>query len=212
MLDAKDASALTTWLTQRSYQISPSLAEGVRPYVEKGWKYVAVRLVPEAAGGRLGGSLDPLWVTFPTSEPVYPMRLSATARRPQTVRLFLLGKHRMTRTDALSSKVPSQVRFAGRVGPQDNPALAPLLGNGAYLTELASYVPQPAALTEDFRFSAASDDAPYRRVLYRNELITVLGVPVAPAGTVLAVVLAAGVLALVLRRRRRRPAPVPPGA
>ncbi|WP_176611458.1 DUF2330 domain-containing protein [Actinomadura sp. WMMB 499] len=199
-LDASAPDALTGWLTDNGYRLSPDLEDALGPYVEQGWKYVAVKLRPDS-GEALTGELAPLRVSFSSAELVYPMRLSRLADDPQRLHLYVLGDHRVEQTTGPSMRLA----FAGRVTPEqvDSPRLRRFLGDGLFMTELTDARIDPEEIDDDYRFTA-TDDEPYRQVIHRQEVVRFLGMP---AGWL--IVFAAGALtvalgiALLVRRRTR---------
>jgi hypothetical protein len=208
-LSATDPRALGDWLAGNGFRLPERLADGLRPYVEQRWEYVAVRLAPDgtAAPGRvaLGGTLDPLHITFASDRLVYPMRLSRLARVPQSLRLYVLAEHRVRTASAIGGDEPEPL-FAGRLkaGDQD-PAVRALMGGTAYLTALDQRFPVPSRIDGDHELVTAPKDTPYRRVEYTDKLLTVGGVPVwLPAVLGGALVVVAAVV--LVTRRVRRPA------
>ncbi|RSS82270.1 DUF2330 domain-containing protein [Streptomyces sp. WAC06614] len=204
-LTATDPDALRTWLRGNGFELSDGLAAELRPYVDQKWEYVAVRLAPRQQGRVLRGTLDPLLIRFASDRLVYPMRLSRAARTPQSLSLYVLADHRMEPRSAIGGRAP-EVTFAG---PVDPPAfLAGLTGgHRTFLTAIDQSFPRPDRIDGDHELRATAADTPYRRVIYRDELLT-LGETGIPAWllTVGAALLAAGgaVAALLVRRRRRR--------
>ncbi|UQW99740.1 DUF2330 domain-containing protein [Streptomyces sp. RerS4] len=201
-LTATDPDALRTWLEDNGFRLPDRLAVELRPYVDSGWEYVAVRLAPREPGRPLRGELDPLRIRFDSDRLVYPMRLSRLARTPQSLGLFVLADHRMEPRSAIGGNRP-EVTFAGSLTTDG--ALADLTGGPrrVFLTAIDQRFPDPARIDADHELRATAKDTPYRRVVYRNELLTVGGVPVW-LPTVAALLLAGGVAALRLRRRRAR--------
>ncbi|MFE5106034.1 hypothetical protein [Streptomyces sp. NPDC056663] len=79
-----------------------------------------------------------------------------------------------------------------------------------FITAIEQSFPRPELIDGDHELRAAATDAPYRTLMYRNELLTVGGVP-AWVLTVLGAVLVTAAAALSASRwRRRRPVPPPP--
>ncbi|MFI8965010.1 DUF2330 domain-containing protein [Streptomyces sp. NPDC053493] len=204
-LTATDPAALGDWLHRNGFELSDRLTEGLRPYVERKWEYVAVRLAPEKAGEALYGTLDPLRITFRNDTPVYPMRLSRLATSPQSLGLYVLAGHRMEPRSDLGGDRP-EVLFAGAV---DRPAgaLAELTGAGpVFLTAVDQSFPEPARIDGDHELVRAAADTPYREVIWKDRLWTVGGgVPVwlLTVGGVLLVLAAAATWAAVRARRSR---------
>lgn len=201
-LAAGDAAALHGWLEDNGFDLPADLAEALRPYVEEGWYYVAVRLDAEEAA--LSGALAPVEVAFPATELVYPMRLTALSEHGQYARLYLLADHRMERADEVP--VRSEVRFAGPVSAADveSARLRDLIGpDGAFLTTLDHDIRKPSALTGDFVFEPAAGDTPYQEVVRVARTVRVLGFAAGPFVTVLGVLVLLAAAALVAGRARR---------
>jgi hypothetical protein len=179
-LAARDAQALADWLDGNGYQFPARLARVLHPYVDQGWEYVAVRLVPPAAGQPLTGHLDPLWVTFASDTIVYPMRPTALARSSVPVFLYVLAPHRVDHPSALADKgvdnLPgsSNVTYAQWIEPSalvpESP-LAPFVDRTLFLTKFAMVVHTPARIADDFTFPFAREDAPYHQVDVRYEVV-----------------------------------------
>ncbi|MEU3607229.1 DUF2330 domain-containing protein [Streptomyces sp. NPDC035033] len=206
-LTATDPDALGDWLHAHGFELPDRLTPALRPYVDRKWEYVAVRLAPEEEGAPLRGELTPLRITFASSELVYPMRLSRLADRRQTLGLSILAAHRMEPRSSIGGEAP-EVTFSGRV---DRPAgaVAALTGGApAHLTVLEQEFPEPSRIDDDHVLRTVAD-TPYRRVLYTDRLSTVAGVPswlLLTGGAATATVLAITLLT-VRASRRRAPSP-----
>ncbi|MZD08196.1 DUF2330 domain-containing protein [Streptomyces sp. SID5785] len=204
-LTATDPHALAGWLDDHGFALPARLDRALRPYVDQGWEYVAIRLAPTAGDGTaLTGRLDPLHLTFASERPVYPMRLSRLARTAQHLDLYVLADHRMEPRSAIGGGAP-RVTFAGKVTDTSGP-LAELATGAPYLTAYAQDFPTPSRIDADHTLRRAADDTPYRQVEYENELLTVG--PDLPLWllTVLGTTAAAlTTLLLTVRARRRRP-------
>ncbi|MEU6930756.1 DUF2330 domain-containing protein [Streptomyces sp. NPDC046374] len=200
-LTATDPDALGDWLRRNGFELSDRLAGELRPYVERKWEYVAVRLAPEQAGTPLRGALDPLRITFANDTPVYPMRLSRLAKTPQALDLYVLSGHRMEPQGRIGGDRPA-VTFAGTLDAPDG-AVAELTGRGpVFLTAVEQHFPVPARIDGDHTLVRSAADTPYRTVYYTDRLLTVGGVP-AWLLTVLGAALLTAAGALVAVRTRR---------
>ncbi|MFD4151808.1 DUF2330 domain-containing protein [Streptomyces hydrogenans] len=206
-LTATDPEALGTWLRTNGFELPDRLTPELRPYVERKWEYVAIRLAPEKRDERLHGELTPLRVTFASPELVYPMRLSRLAATPQTLGLSILAAHRMEPRSAIGGDRP-EVTFSGRLDHPEGPVAALTGGAPTHLTVLEQRFPTPSRISDDHVLRTVAD-TPYRQVVYRDRLLTLGGVPawllVVAAGAALAVTAA---LLTVRARRRRVPSPV----
>lgn len=198
-----ELDGIREWLSDNGYQLRPEVIDTMEPYLREGWSFVAMRLTSSEP---LNGALDPVRLAFDTERFVYPMRMSAAAKDPQTVRLYLLSDHRVQRSDADTTSQSVTIEFAGRVEKATDPELSELIGSGRnYLTELSSYIGQPSAITTDFTFAAAASDKSYREQISRTDYVEFLGVP---AGFVIfgvALLAAVVVIVAVIRTLLRRP-------
>ncbi|UGT59725.1 DUF2330 domain-containing protein [Nocardia asteroides] len=189
------------WLRDNGYHMRSEVVDTLAPYLADGWSFVAIRLT--GADG-LDGALDPVRLTFDATAPVYPMRMSSAATLPQSVRLYVLGEHRVRRTDPDVPRQFTEVEFAGRLTETDDPLLRELTAGGAdYLTELAVSITDPARITSDFTFADADSDAEHRERITRTEQVQVLGAPAGPVILGAALLAATLVVIAVLRVFRR---------
>jgi hypothetical protein len=200
-LSGTDPEAVNTWLADHGYPTKPALTATFAEYLADGWSIDAVKLT--SPGGQLAGSLDPLRMTFTTSAPVYPIKLSNFAKDVQAVTLYVAAAHRMEITREAS---PSYVEpmFAGRV-PAADLGLAPLDGQDVYLTAFTQIL-QPGSVTADYQFGPAADDTTYQRVTYQTvdlSWVTLLG------AIVVVLVVMGVVIALSIRQGRRKSAWTP---
>lgn len=169
-LAASDANALVEWLQENSYSFPPELAAVLQPYVEQKWYYVAVRLQTTAAGRPLEGALNPLSVTFPSDQIIYPMRATALAPAAMPVTLYVLAQHR---THKVATFGTGRVTFADWLDPAELPVTSPLHGvvdRRQFLTKFEDVV-NPAQVDGDYVFIFAARDVPYREVIvqYRDD-------------------------------------------
>jgi Uncharacterized protein conserved in bacteria (DUF2330) len=155
-LAATDATALETWLADNGFSLSPGLAQAFEPYIAQDWVYIAVKLQP-GSGDSISGTLDPLVVTFDTTELVYPMRGSANARDTTSVLLYVLADHRVEKEQDFGL---SHTGFADWVEPAlltDSPTFAPFVGSKLFLTKFEETV-HPEQVTNDFWFTYTQED------------------------------------------------------
>lgn len=202
-LASTDPAALGTWLNQHGFALKDSTAARLASYTSQGWKFVAVRL---ATGGKadLNGVLDPISLSFPAKSAVYPMRLSAGATTPQNVVVSVLAPHRMSVENAPVPDRPASSTFGDWIDPSKaGPALASLAAGKMFLTVYDDTFTQPSLIAQDYTFAQAPTDWVQHDTYDKEELLTVLGIPVY---LIVLAVLAAG-LAFFARWVWRRRAP-----
>ncbi|MFD9429757.1 DUF2330 domain-containing protein [Streptomyces sp. NPDC060002] len=175
-LTATDPGDLDEWLRANDFTLPGPLETALRPYVDRRWEYVAVRLTPESTGTALRGELEPLHLTFAADSLVYPMRLSRLAATPQSLGLYVLAAHRMEPASPIGGERP-RVTFAGPLGRAKGP-LAELAEGAPFLTAVAQEFPRPSEISGDIELRRAATDTAYRQVIYEDRLLALAGIPV----------------------------------
>jgi hypothetical protein len=180
-LSGADPEAVNTWLADHGYPTRPALTATFAQYLADGWSIDAVKLT--SPGGQLEGNLDPLRMTFATTAPVYPIKLSNYAKDVQAITLYVAAAHRMEITRDASLGTSWNTLFAGRVAAADL-GLTPLDGQDVYLTAFTQVL-KPGLVTDDYQFGRAADDTTYQRVRYETvdlSWVTVLGAIIVVVG------------------------------
>ena len=169
ILSADKPDALVDWLNENGYAFPEEGEALLDAYMaEGGWYFVAARVLPEESA-RLNGDVHPLWFSFNTERPIYPMRLTSLVRGHIHVLIYVLADHRM--------EIPEHyfyTEFAGEL------SLRPLLPENADLVELlthrryyvtklrqSSLIAQEA--TEDLYLEQAASNELYRKVVYETD-------------------------------------------
>ncbi|MFF2552956.1 DUF2330 domain-containing protein [Nocardia sp. NPDC058058] len=200
-LTGGDITGIQQWLGDNGYEMKPEVIATMRPYLDEHWSFVAMRLTSSVP---LAGNLDPVRLNFAAAHPVYPMRMSSAATTHQLVHLYVLGPHRVQRTDPDAESQAVAVDFAGRISDPRDADLRQLSAAGHdYLTELSVNITDPARIAHDFTFADAPADRDYRQVIHRSEAVDFLGVP-AGFALIAAAATAFVLFALLLRRVLRR--------
>ena len=91
VVKSTDAGELLAWLSERRYNVSGQAVDIVQRYLDKGAKFVALKLIPSADVSQL----TPVKFTFPAFEPCIPLRLTAVSAKPDLgVVVYVLGDTR----------------------------------------------------------------------------------------------------------------------
>ena len=99
VLGATGAGGLLHWLNSHGYAVSSRLKGLLDGYIRRGWTFTAMRIDLRKAGGgnpekvrRLlaSGELQSLRLTFPASQPIYPLKISSANRGSTEVLLYLM--------------------------------------------------------------------------------------------------------------------------
>lgn len=146
-------------MQRNGFNAKPALSAAAKPYTDRGWAFVAVRL-RAGSSTALSGVLDPLRIHFASKDVVYPMRLSAMASEPEQVRVYTLAERRL---ELYSKDLGMTASWAGRLSElAAYPALATVaVAGGRYLTRYDGQL-SPAAITDDFHFRPAASETAVR--------------------------------------------------
>jgi hypothetical protein len=91
VLEATDGGALARWLRANGYPIPDKARAPISQYVREKWTFVACRVRnPGASRGLRTGTLAAIRLTFKTTRPVYPMRISSANPSPFQVLVYLV--------------------------------------------------------------------------------------------------------------------------
>jgi len=91
VITADDPDALVQWLEDNNYDLDAVGSELLRPYVDGGFYFLALRLAPD----RDLGDLQPIALTYQADQPAIPIRLTAVATQPDMgVLVWVLGEQR----------------------------------------------------------------------------------------------------------------------
>ena len=78
VIGSEDPDALITWLREHSYRVTEDMEPLIDVYVEERFAFLAMRLLPEQGVQ----DIEPVKVTYPSSSPMIPLRLTAVAANP----------------------------------------------------------------------------------------------------------------------------------
>jgi hypothetical protein len=203
-LAANDTEGLNAWLTANGYSLPPALATAMAPYANANWVFVAVKLTAADPADPITGRLQPLRLRFPSTEPVYPMRMSQAAGRPQSLSIWVIAPDRMAAEFTPVSDAKPTLQYAGTLDPANISAISRV---GQWVTQrsiLVRYdqtISDPSAITSDFTFAPAGTDDSFRAVVYAERD---LGWLTGGLLSVLGLVLLAVIPTRILYRRRVR--------
>ena len=91
IITSTDPTAMTEWLVNNGYQLGNLGADLLRPYIDMGMYFLALRL---AANSDVG-DLQPIAMTYEAQQPMIPIKLTAVAAEPNMgVQVWILGQER----------------------------------------------------------------------------------------------------------------------
>jgi hypothetical protein len=194
-----DKAGLNRWLADNGLDMGDATRAAVTAYAKRGW---ALSLLAFAAPSS-ETELQPVRLSFPSDEPVFPLALWSTAATPLTLRFYVIGEGRTELREDTAAGRPIDAAqstvWTGSLRGTDVEAL------GDYLTVTDVRVHSPAdQLTDDVRIMpAAADDESIPTVTVYHP-VQLFGIPL---GWLLSAWVAVGIVLLLgwtsYRLRRR---------
>jgi hypothetical protein len=168
VLDAKSSNALLGWLKENGYNYSAEVEIWAKPYIEKGWKFTALKVAKGRKNNEKSGKsveAGSLRISFKTARPLFPYRepdprLSAQALgvKERLLRIYFIADARY-RGDLTDATWTGKAVWAGRItdGTRRSLLAALKLPNetgpaGMWLTEFEDRWPYQAAVSDLFFF------------------------------------------------------------
>jgi hypothetical protein len=164
VLEADNAAALQTWLSEHHYAARPDLIEWFEPYIQMKWKISAFKIAYRATGETFATS--PVKMSFQTDQPFFPYREPSNQRvqdqnQPQRVlRLYVLSDSKMDAQIAESGSWPGRIVWSDKLDPKERASGIQQLGvdlpSNAWMTTFEDQSsPRPG--TDDLFFGPAKD-------------------------------------------------------
>ncbi len=176
VLEASTAGALVAWLREHGYAYSPEVAAWAKPYVEGGWKFVALKVAKDPSSSGKGVAASALRISFHTDRPLFPYRepdpaasAEALGVKHRLLRIYFVAEARYRGELTPEKPWTGRVAWAGKLTPQARQKLLELLKlpadagpAAAWLTEFEDDWPYRAA-PADVYFSRDKDQGSVRR-------------------------------------------------
>jgi hypothetical protein len=172
VLEADDANALNSWLTEHGYEFSPALTQWAEHYVKAKWKITAFKIAKRTKDEKVVGT-SAVRMTFKTDRPFFPYREPSPGaiggEGIRLLRVFFISDRKTKGTLGEKGEWPGKVVWSDKVGAADQEKVFAQLklpekaGPASWwLTEFEDHSwPRPG--TEDVYFSAAADQTPVKR-------------------------------------------------
>jgi hypothetical protein len=215
VLEASQAAALNDWLKEHGYASSPELVDWLQPYIEKKWRLTAFKISSDGASNAESKSVR---MTFKTDAPFYPYREPASQRADsgrRELRVFFLSDERSSGTLGNSGAWSGKTMWSDRIADGDHARLfkelklAPQDKGAGWLTEfIDESSPRPG--TDEIFFRADADQSIVHRpdeIVFRHVYkpgAKPAGSGDFPTGIVVALLAAAAVLVLYLRKKSKK--------
>ena len=140
VISSEDPNALIEWLEENDYLITDEMKPYIEEYVEGGFKFMGVKLIPEAGVT----DIAPLKWTCPAGDPLIPIKLTAIAAEPEMgVLVYVAGPTRYSPINFREIQVDTDlVQFDPATGQSNYYPLVSWLideeGGKAMVTEYAN--------------------------------------------------------------------------
>ena len=101
VLEAKSSGALVDWLKEHGYAFSPEVEAWARPYIERGWKFTALKIAKNRSSSDKAVVAGALRISFKTDRPLFPYRepdpmaiAKALGAEKRMLRIYFLAEAR----------------------------------------------------------------------------------------------------------------------
>ena len=198
ILEASDASALNTWLTEHGYATTPELTAWLDEYVQRQWIISAFKI--DKTQTDLAAQTSAVRMSFTTDRPFFPYREPASQREgpadPRVLRVWFIGPERVEGKIGDGQTWPGQLYWSETL--TDRQISGVPVAAGARLTAFEDHAtPRPGV--DDLFFGRSTDQSV---LIQPPNVETEIKTTHVPIDVVLAPILILGVWGL--RRRKRR--------
>lgn len=139
VVGSSDPDALVEWLLGNGYRVEPFMEPLIDVYVEEEFAFVAMQLLD----GETAESIAPIEITYPGSEPMIPLRLTAVAANPNMpIWVWIFADEQAVPANYEHMEIDTRELTFSDFGSQSDyntliPARADALGGRAFITEFA---------------------------------------------------------------------------
>ena len=140
VVGSDDPAALVTWLRENSYRVTEEMEPLIDVYVEEEFVFLAMKLRP----GQGVQDVEPVKVTYPSTGPMVPLRLTAVAANPNmAVMTWIYADRQATPVNYAKMEIANEeLIFFGSGGSNNYRQLisqkANEFGGQAFITEYAA--------------------------------------------------------------------------
>jgi len=135
ILEASSANSLVNWLKEHGYAMSPEIEEWAKPYVEKNWKFPALKVAKEAADKPTPTvATSALRISFQADQPLFQYREPDPKAAAQTLnanhrllRIFFVGDSRFRGEFAADNPWSGQAAWSDKLDAAQKGRLLELL-------------------------------------------------------------------------------------
>lgn len=138
VIGSADPAALVNWLRDNNYRVDASMEPLIDAYVEEEFAFIAMRLLD----GETAESIAPIEITYPGSQPMIPIRLTAVAAFPEMpIFVWILADEQAVPENYEHFEIATEEITFSPFGLPDYPFLvqdrADAVGGQGFITEFA---------------------------------------------------------------------------
>lgn len=160
VIGAEDPAALTDWLRDNNYNVDSTMEPLIDLYVEEEFSFIAMRLLD----GETSESIQPVEITYPGTQPMIPLRLTAVAAQPNMpIYVWIFGDHQSVPENFAHFEIKTEELTFSPFGFSDYTQLigtrADAVGGRGFITEFAG-ASDSVAFADPY-LVAKADEQPY---------------------------------------------------
>ncbi len=169
VVGSEDPDALVTWLRDNSYRVTEAMEPLIDLYVDEEFVFLAMKLRPDQGAQ----DVEPVKVTYPSSRPMIPLRLTAVAANPDmAVMVWIFADEQAVPVNYGKMEIANEeLVFFGR-GSRNN--YRQLMGRKADETDGKAFITEYAAPTSRLTVAHPLLQDLSRRYAYVTRLNTVI--------------------------------------
>lgn len=153
VITSPDPQAMISWLRENDYRVEPEMEPLIAVYNDEGMVFLAMKLQPEEGAD----DIQPVVMTYPSTEPMIPLRLTAVAANPNmTVLTWIFAEEQAVPVNYAHPVIYDE-DIRGSFGSFDGTNYLGLLDQTVDLYEGRAFVTEYAMPTSDLREQAPQD-------------------------------------------------------
>src|SRR5262245_26629141 len=130
VLETRSSTALVAWLKEHGYAYSPEVEAWAKPYVERGWKFTALKIAKNGPSPDKAVAAASLRISFKTDRPLFPYRepdpkafAHALGAKDRLLRIYFIAEARYRGELTQESPWTGKAAWAGKLTPESRARL-----------------------------------------------------------------------------------------
>ncbi len=153
VITSPNPQAMISWLRENDYRVEPEMEPLIAVYNDEGMVFLAMKLQPDEGAD----DIQPIVMTYPSTEPMIPIRLTAVAANPNmTVLTWIFAEEQAVPTNYAHPVIYDE-DIRGSFGSFDGTNYLTLLDQTVDLYSGRAFVTEYAMPTSDLRAQRPQD-------------------------------------------------------